>query len=613
MSNKICTEHSFHIPVMGTAFTIDSPVKVAKFGISSVVSIVDDELCENMRQHYSQLFNYDYEEIKKFDNDYRARRITAYLNLLNTIITHQFEAIKAMSFDEENNDLNKYFEMLPTSSNLKLLYQSMKQTQDSEEKDRLAQKLKASMKPGAIDVNIMTKIDRDNTDKDGNLLPQEFSDALSAFRGFAMSDLDSGIVLSAGFNRRLYAYIEQFDDFYPDETGYIKKRIILKVSDFRSSLTQSKFLSKKGIWISEHRIESGLNCGGHAFATEGYLLGPILEEFKQKKHDLISSTYVVCNKVLKEKNKHVFDFIPDLKVTVQGGIGTANENNFLFDFYKIDNTGWASPFLLVPEATVLEDETRLLLLNAKKDNFYLSRISPLGVPFNTVRDTVSEQEKLKKFEDGRPGSICPKGHLVSNTEFSKKPVCTASIFFQKRKIKELEGLNLSPESLKDAILKVINKACLCEDLAASALIKNNIENKRVKHTAVCPGPNLSYFSRLSTLKDMISHIYGRLSLLNNTYRPNMFVSELQMYVKYFKEEVAKTLSENITKREKYLYNFQKNLFEGIKYYIGIVPNLLEESSKYKETMLNELKQCEDELKLFIQQHQQLFTPSPVVN
>lgn len=334
MSNKICTEHSFHIPVMGTAFTIDSPVKVAKFGISSVVSIVDDELCENMRQHYSQLFNYDYEEIKKFDNDYRARRITAYLNLLNTIITHQFEAIKAMSFDEENNDLNKYFEMLPTSSNLKLLYQSMKQTQDSEEKDRLAQKLKASMKPGAIDVNIMTKIDRDNTDKDGNLLPQEFSDALSAFRGFAMSDLDSGIVLSAGFNRRLYAYIEQFDDFYPDETGYIKKRIILKVSDFRSSLTQSKFLSKKGIWISEHRIESGLNCGGHAFATEGYLLGPILEEFKQKKHDLISSTYVVCNKVLKEKNKHVFDFIPDLKVTVQGGIGTANENNFYLIFIK---------------------------------------------------------------------------------------------------------------------------------------------------------------------------------------------------------------------------------------------------------------------------------------
>ena len=37
--------HDFHIPVMGTAFTIEAaPYKVARFGISSVVSIGDDEL-----------------------------------------------------------------------------------------------------------------------------------------------------------------------------------------------------------------------------------------------------------------------------------------------------------------------------------------------------------------------------------------------------------------------------------------------------------------------------------------------------------------------------------------------------------------------------------------
>lgn len=40
--------HSFHIPVMGTAFTIDSPIRVAKYGISSVISIIDDELIEKM-------------------------------------------------------------------------------------------------------------------------------------------------------------------------------------------------------------------------------------------------------------------------------------------------------------------------------------------------------------------------------------------------------------------------------------------------------------------------------------------------------------------------------------------------------------------------------------
>jgi hypothetical protein len=41
--------HSFHVPVMGIAFTIDSPIKLAPYGISSVISLVDDELLEQMR------------------------------------------------------------------------------------------------------------------------------------------------------------------------------------------------------------------------------------------------------------------------------------------------------------------------------------------------------------------------------------------------------------------------------------------------------------------------------------------------------------------------------------------------------------------------------------
>jgi hypothetical protein len=56
-------------------------------------------------------------------------------------------------------------------------------------------------------------------------------------------------------------------------------------------MIQGNFLAKKGLWISEYRIESGLNCGGHAFATEGMLLGPIMEEFKLKKNDLIQSAH----------------------------------------------------------------------------------------------------------------------------------------------------------------------------------------------------------------------------------------------------------------------------------------------------------------------------------
>lgn len=46
--------HNFHIPVMGLAYTVDSPIRVAQFGISSVISIIDDELLEKMNAFYSK-------------------------------------------------------------------------------------------------------------------------------------------------------------------------------------------------------------------------------------------------------------------------------------------------------------------------------------------------------------------------------------------------------------------------------------------------------------------------------------------------------------------------------------------------------------------------------
>lgn len=51
--NKI-NAHTFHIPVMGLAYTIDSPIRVAQYGISSVISITDDEVIEKMRAIYSE-------------------------------------------------------------------------------------------------------------------------------------------------------------------------------------------------------------------------------------------------------------------------------------------------------------------------------------------------------------------------------------------------------------------------------------------------------------------------------------------------------------------------------------------------------------------------------
>ncbi|MFT7427062.1 MAG: hypothetical protein ACI9O5_003021, partial [Algoriphagus sp.] len=151
---------------------------------------------------------------------------------------------------------------------------------DAQDKADIVASIKSKIVPGRIDVNIMTRVDKMNYDKEGNPLPREYSDALSALKGFAKSKIEGSVVFSAGMNPSLYGYTENFGCFFPDHMGKTQKGIILKVSDYRSALIQGKFFAKKGLFVSEFRIESGLNCGGHAFATDGFLIGTILEEFK---------------------------------------------------------------------------------------------------------------------------------------------------------------------------------------------------------------------------------------------------------------------------------------------------------------------------------------------
>ena len=52
------TQHQFHIPVMGLGFTIDTPVKIARYGINSAISIVEDNLIEQMREFYCNKLNF---------------------------------------------------------------------------------------------------------------------------------------------------------------------------------------------------------------------------------------------------------------------------------------------------------------------------------------------------------------------------------------------------------------------------------------------------------------------------------------------------------------------------------------------------------------------------
>jgi len=592
--------HTFHVPVMGTAFSIDTPIKVARYGIHSVISLVDDTLIEQMRKFYCEKENEHYTPITKYDDDFRARRITAYLDLVNRIVQRQFTELKASLF-EPGTEITKYFEMLPEDSVLKAAWRHMLSQTDPKLKADLQKNLRESIRPGDINVNIMTKLDRNNYDAQGALMPAEFSDALSALRGYAQSSLQSAIVFSAGINRRLYTYAEQFKDFYADAAGNIKKRIILKVTDFRSSIVQGKFFAKKGLWISEYRVESGLNCGGHAFASDGYLMGPILEEFRVKRQQLIEELHKIYNEALKLKDRVPFAKAHEVKITAQGGIGTYREDRFLREHYGLNGTGWATPFLLCPEVTNVDPITLDKLAKAGEKDLYLSDVSPLGVPFNSLRDSLSDIEKNLKVMRGRPGSACPKSHLVSNTEFTEQPICTASRQYQKLKIDQLNTLDLDEIEYKKRFDAIVVKACICHDLSQPAVIKNNIETRVPGFTAVCPGPNLAYFSKIATLKEMADHIYGRISLLNDTPRPNMFIKELGMYVDYLKKDITKSLGIMNEQKIKYFTEFKNNLFEGIEYYRKLFPQMMEESLEYRTKTLNDLEACNQRLQAMVEE------------
>jgi hypothetical protein len=559
--------HKFHIPVMGLAYTIDSPVKVARFGISSVISIVEDRLIEMMRRHYYPTINQEYKPISTHEPDYRAKRITDYLNLVNTIVQAQVNKLKHAAF-EAGSEIVKYFEMLPDHSSLKQLYQQMMGAGDHVEKEQLQTYLRTQIRAGSIDVNIMTKTDRDNFDRNGNLVP-DGSDTVSALRGYANSNLaNSSVVFSAGMNPRLYNYLGTCNAFDVNSDGGFTKKVIVKVSDYRSALIQGKYLAKKGIWVSDFRIESGLNCGGHAFATDGFLLGPILEEFTQKKQELIDSLFEIYNGAFLKKNGQKFIYPPVLSISVQGGIGTYEEDDFLHRQYNIESTGWGTPFLLVPEATTVDENTLKLLCAAKEKDVVLSHNSPLGVRFHYLKRTSSHHEKLSRIRLNKPGSPCTEKHLAFNTEFTKEPICTASRKYQKLKIAQLQSLDLSESAYKKQMKEVLDKECLCIGLSNSAAINYNEPFvKNLEAVTICPGPNIVNFSKVVSLQTMADHIYGRKNILSNKERPHMFIAELNLYIDYLKEKLTEdSQAGQFEKNKKYYAAFYQNLKKGISYY-----------------------------------------------
>lgn len=562
--------HRFLIPVMGTGHSIDTPLRVARWGISSVISLVDDIMIEQVHRLHCQRRGLAFEAVSPREPKARAERIRRYMDFLFDQVQAQMADLKAKPFAPDS-DKTRWFELLPDSSPLKAEYKAVLKMERGEARDRAEAALTDRMEPGSIDANIMTKLDRRPVGADGALSDPRLSDAKLALEGFALSRNPGNMVFSAGINPTLYGVIEEFPDFYRQGSAEAAKGIVIKVSDFRSALTQGRFLAKKGLEVREFRIESGLNCGGHAFASEGELLGPIVDEFRRERHRLREEFGKMVKTAYQKKGLEWSDAAEshEAAVVVQGGLGTAAEQRRMIEDFGMDATGWGSPFLLVLEATPIDDKTRRMLAEAVEGDVYVADSSPLGVKFNNLRGSTADVELWKRFDEGRPGSACPKGFLVTNTEFTATPICTASREYQARKIDEVGGI-ASPEARKIAV-----KECICHQLGNGATEYIRQETAKLKGepapesrnlpVSICPGPNIVWFDRYYSLQEMIDHIYGRIPSLVPARRPHCFAAELDMYLDFFEKLREDTHPENAKDVQK-LDTFRVNLAANLAWY-----------------------------------------------
>ena len=122
-----------------------------------------------------------------------------------------------------------------------------------------------------------------------------------------------------------------------------------------------------------------------------------------------------------------------------------------------------------------------------------------------------------------------------------------------------------PEAQRTALREsVLAKSCICNDLAGTATRKNGIDPTATP--AVCCGPNIVNFSRIAALEEMVGHIYGRISLLNGSDRPHMFLRELALYVDFLRDELARQKLGLVSNPPGYFPECQANLLSGVEYY-----------------------------------------------
>ena len=567
--------HKIHIPVMGICYTADTPIRVAHLGITSVISLVDDGLLEEYRMAYAERLGLDLGSPQTT----RIGRIRSYLDFVADEVERKFTRLCACRFDG-GSDKDLYFLMLPLDSRLRVEYDGIFAKTGLA---RIAAEaaLTEKMEPGEIQANIMVGLNHEEA-------------AFDAVRGFAASKVSGALVLSAGVNLSVFEEIAKCKDFYRTGTRPPKKKIILKVSDYRSALIQGRYLAKKGLEVYEYRIESGVNCGGHAFFESKKLLLDVVREFVEKRKELFENTRsmiakfadscVAANNAANASasgaaNIPVQGILPPpspARITAQGGL-CAPEDIAQVLSLGIDGVGVGTPFLLVPQATSVDKETRRLLASAKPEDVCISHASPLGIPFVNLQTSTAAricEQKIQEYfapeseksggPELKPGFPCRQHYLCQNIPGFDHPVCMASREYVMHRLAEIDKLEQEDiESCKmqshhadDGEMAVIRKKydklrrvtlsreCICRFLGNAgreeirekspslhyqpecvAVARGSQPARTREPITICPNPDIGYFDREYTLLEMMQHLYGTGKRLTPKDKPSAFEVE----------------------------------------------------------------------------------------
>ena len=519
---------------MGTGFSIDSALNIARYGISSTVSVVDDLMCRDAHIHHAIVNGDTYFPPAEGENQIVAH-IRDYLEYIDGVIQRDSAQLRSSPLEDTVGGLGRYYELLPPESELSGLYNEW-QDATGERKAELEATLRSAAVPAEIDVNVMVLVNRTPYVK-GEPVPYDQADAFTAVQGFAEADINGSIVFSAGLNPKLYSYAADTGAFYPSEDGKTSKHVTLKVSDYRSAESQGRMFAKKGILVSEFRIESGENCGGHTFATKGKGMGPTLQEFVDNKDALYDMLVKLANKARKKRDIPLLGESEGFRVTYQGGLQSHDEVALLKNLYGIDGYGTGSSSLLVDEIANLDTEHVERLALARRDGFKHGGSSPTGIDFWILKSSQAEIDRQARVANGDFGYACTKGFLKLEPKMSDVPICTASKAYERKAVDFIEELDLSDEDRATLFDQVTDKLSICKMLGHGAEI--NYGNAEGKTPIVCSGPSAADFDRSYTLEEFMGHFYGIGDDIRAKERQNghVFVNELEIMIDSYSDVV----------------------------------------------------------------------------